>query len=238
MTDENSAAKIERLERALAEAERLMADQMTRLEALAITRSELAAVKAENARLQEQIESRNEMHTETIVLDDEIDNDETVGEAPLPTLEELMASLDSIADAEASASHATSTTGIDELIAPEVVFPETFGSRSNCSTTTALPARPNTRLLVLAGASSPIKYPLYKPQTTLGRSSGADIRLRGDHISRVHARIALSEEGAVIEDVASKNGIRINSRPVKRHVLRHGDVLTLGRHHFTFIETP
>jgi hypothetical protein len=96
----------------------------------------------------------------------------------------------------------------------------------------------NSRLLVFVDAEPPIKYPLYKAVMTVGRSETADIRVEGDFISRVHARVTTAADGQVTaEDVASKNGIRVNNEEVNRRVLRHGDVLSLGKLHFTFIDT-
>jgi hypothetical protein len=96
----------------------------------------------------------------------------------------------------------------------------------------------NSRLLVFVDAEPPIKYPLYKAVMTVGRSETADIRVEGDFISRVHARVTTAADGQVTaEDVASKNGIQVNNEEVNRRVLRHGDVLSLGKLHFTFIDT-
>jgi pSer/pThr/pTyr-binding forkhead associated (FHA) protein len=72
---------------------------------------------------------------------------------------------------------------------------------------------------------------------TIGRSELADIRVDGDFISRVHARVLAHDGRAVVEDVASKNGIKVNGKPVKRQPLQHGDVLSLGKLHFTYIDT-
>lgn len=207
-------------------------------DALADARAELTAVKADRDRLHKQLASLGEMQTETIVIDEE-DKDETLDDPPLPSLEELMANLHSFSEAEEAPTRphapAASDTSI-EMLAPELVFPERYERGEDMQAITGQ-RRMNSRLLVLADGNPPVKYPLYKKQTTIGRSSTADIRIQGDHVSRIHARVDLSDDGAVIEDVASKNGIAINTKAVKRHRLRHGDVLSLGRLHFTFIET-
>jgi FHA domain len=206
--------------------------------ALADLRDELAAVKADRDRLQKQLVALGEMQTETIVIDEE-DKDDTRDDPPLPSLDELMANLDSFSEANPPPDEPSALTESNpsiEMLAPELVFPERFDRGEGLATVVGQ-TKHNSRLLVLANVSPPIKYPLYKKQTTIGRASTADIRIHGDHVSRIHARIDLSEDGAVIEDVASKNGISINTEGVKRQRLRHGDVLCVGRHHFTFIET-
>jgi hypothetical protein len=97
--------------------------------------------------------------------------------------------------------------------------------------------RANSRVLVFLDADPPIKYPLYKDVITIGRSEVADIRVDGDSVSRIHARIVAGDSDILVEDAGSKNGIEVNSRPVLRHKLQHGDVLSLGTLHFTFVDT-
>jgi pSer/pThr/pTyr-binding forkhead associated (FHA) protein len=92
-------------------------------------------------------------------------------------------------------------------------------------------------VLVFLDAAQPIKYPLYKPVMTIGRSDKADIHVEGDYISRVHARLLSTHDGVVVEDIASKNGIKVNSKQTDRQILHHGDVLGIGKLRFTFIDT-
>ena len=96
---------------------------------------------------------------------------------------------------------------------------------------------PVSRVLVFLDAAQPIKYPLYKPVMTIGRSEKADIHVEGDFISRVHARLLSTNDGVVVEDIASKNGIKVNSKLTERQILHHGDVLGIGKLRFTFIDT-
>jgi pSer/pThr/pTyr-binding forkhead associated (FHA) protein len=72
---------------------------------------------------------------------------------------------------------------------------------------------------------------------TIGRSTSADIQIDDDFISRIHARIVSDEYRTIVEDVDSKNGIKVNSRLIARHALQHGDVIGLGKLRFTFVET-
>ena len=63
---------------------------------------------------------------------------------------------------------------------------------------------------------------------TIGRSHGADIRIASHFVSRVHAKVSTKGVATIIEDAGSKNGILVNSERVKRRVLHHGDVVSLG----------
>jgi transcriptional regulator with GAF, ATPase, and Fis domain len=55
-------------------------------------------------------------------------------------------------------------------------------------------------------------------------------------MSSVHARIALTEEGWVLEDLDSKNGCIVNGALTRSSVLEHGDVLELGHTFFLYRE--
>jgi hypothetical protein len=94
----------------------------------------------------------------------------------------------------------------------------------------------NSKVLVYLDSDPPIRYPLYRKVTTIGRAETADIRVTSDFISRIHARIIDMDGSVLVEDAGSKNGIEVNSRPVLRYALRHGDVLSLGTFHFTFVD--
>jgi len=66
---------------------------------------------------------------------------------------------------------------------------------------------------------------------TLGRGPGADLPLPDPGASRRHARVLLGDDGAAaVEDLGSKNGVRLNGRrlPPGPAALRAGDVLTVG----------
>ena len=65
--------------------------------------------------------------------------------------------------------------------------------------------------------------------TTVGRGAGADIRLDDPSVSRLHAEIVRRGPYFYIADLGlSRNGTRVNGRPVARRVLDDGDVLTFG----------
>jgi hypothetical protein len=285
------------------------------LRALADARSELNAVRSERDRLQREVAALGEMQTETIALG--ADDEETALSETLPTIDELMAGLNSFEEGARDRVHAESELDEGVMLAPELLFepddeaedprtrpivpikaqtPPTHAARNAAGAKPApapspaaapaaaaavvarartpapvapfapvAPAQPpesptpavavvaalhaaaaappprrakNSRLLVCVDAEPPIKYPLFKTVMTIGRAETADIRVDGDFISRVHARVTTANDGQVsAEDVASKNGIKVNGQEVRRQVLRHGDVLSLGRLHFTFIDT-
>ena len=126
-----------------------------------------------------------------------------------------------------------SDEGSVEMISPALVFPERYATTADAGG--AEGAR-NPRMLVLLDAERPIKYPLYKETLTIGRADSADIQIHNHFLSRLHARVVSTLAGVLIEDIESKNGIRVNGKPTPRQQLRHGDVIDLGRLRFRFID--
>jgi hypothetical protein len=71
--------------------------------------------------------------------------------------------------------------------------------------------------------------PLREQVTTIGRGSGVDVHLGDPSVSRLHAEIIRRGPYAYVTDLGlSRNGTRVNGRPVARRVLEDGDVLTFG----------
>jgi hypothetical protein len=63
---------------------------------------------------------------------------------------------------------------------------------------------------------------------TLGRSESADIVVKSEGVSRLHAVIAKSEGAWFIQDNNSKNGVLLNGKPVREAWLSDGDVIQIG----------
>jgi pSer/pThr/pTyr-binding forkhead associated (FHA) protein len=63
----------------------------------------------------------------------------------------------------------------------------------------------------------------------IGRDPASVVVLDAPGVSRRHARILVSEDRIVLEDLGSKNGTRLNRQPLKEPtVLSDGDVIELG----------
>ena len=215
------------------------------MRALSAARDELARMAIERDELRKQLVRIDGMQTETITLPDEESEEGPQIHEVLPSIEELMASLSSIGEASGTpheAAHLHTKVedpddGSQEMIAPELVFPEEYKHKELGGEAGKDDAGRVSKVLVLIDAEPPIKYPIYKGVMTIGRADSADIQINSDYVSRVHARIVLTDDHVVIEDVHSKNGIRVNTRLVNRHELRHGDMIAFGTLRFTFIDT-
>jgi pSer/pThr/pTyr-binding forkhead associated (FHA) protein len=69
---------------------------------------------------------------------------------------------------------------------------------------------------------------------TIGRTTRADFILDAALVSRLHCRLtADNADQLIVEDLGSTNGTMVNGRRVTRHVIRPGDVLTVGRVEFS-----
>lgn len=76
---------------------------------------------------------------------------------------------------------------------------------------------------------------------TIGRVSGNDIQLDDPAVSGQHARITREPneymEGLLdyyIEDLGSTNGTLVNDKDVTKQMLKDGDEIQIGNHHYRF----
>jgi FHA domain len=71
--------------------------------------------------------------------------------------------------------------------------------------------------------------PLRNEVTTVGRGLGVDVLLEDPSVSGLHAEIVRRGPYLYVADLGlSRNGTRVNGRPVARRVLEDGDVLSFG----------
>lgn len=89
---------------------------------------------------------------------------------------------------------------------------------------TAVLAKPR---LIVEGEDG-AEYPLGFVTTTIGRSPANDICISDDAVSRRHAKIVVGEQGFVVCDLNSENGVYVNGERVKERLLADGDVVEIG----------
>jgi len=68
----------------------------------------------------------------------------------------------------------------------------------------------------------------------IGRSPDNEIYVKSKFVSRHHAQLVSDENGCVIEDLNSTNGVFVNEKQVKKYRLRDGDVVSLGVHDLVY----
>jgi FHA domain len=199
-------------------------------------RAELALVAAERDRLRRQLTDLEGMQTETQAFDEaDVDIAAAPRSGELPSIDELMSSF-SGDDSAVLQSHSTlavesssaDTGEYQEMISPELIV---LGSGKEKPTVSS------ERFLVLLETEGQSKCPLNEDLLTIGRSESADIKIDGDFISRIHARILRIGMDSVLEDAGSKNGTWVNGEQIDRHILKHGDLIRVGSGNFRFVDT-
>lgn len=77
-------------------------------------------------------------------------------------------------------------------------------------------------------------FPLYG-EVTLGRSPSNTLCLPLPGVSRRHARVFPENGHWIVEDLNSRNGTRVNGKPVRSHRLAPQDVIHLGQAELRFV---
>ncbi|MFE8596727.1 FHA domain-containing protein [Archangium violaceum] len=70
---------------------------------------------------------------------------------------------------------------------------------------------------------------------TIGRDDSADVIFRDDLISRQHVKVRRDWSGTHVEDLGSRNGIKVNRKRVNRKTLKDGDELEVGGVRFVYV---
>jgi pSer/pThr/pTyr-binding forkhead associated (FHA) protein len=79
------------------------------------------------------------------------------------------------------------------------------------------------------------RVPLRPGEHVIGRDADVAIRLDSSTVSRRHARIVVTVDGAVVDDCGSKNGtFRGSERVTASTRLADGDVIRIGSEAITF----
>jgi pSer/pThr/pTyr-binding forkhead associated (FHA) protein len=87
------------------------------------------------------------------------------------------------------------------------------------------------QLIMRSGPTPGKVFQLKGDEVFIGRDVGNDIVINDAEISRRHARLAIQAGGYILEDLGSTNGTAVNGeRLTSRHVMREGEILSLGEH--------
>jgi len=72
----------------------------------------------------------------------------------------------------------------------------------------------------------------------IGADPTADLVIADPAMSKFHCEIRISDGAAVVRDLGSRNGTRVDRVPILEAPLRDGAVLALGRTELRFISAP
>jgi Nif-specific regulatory protein len=92
------------------------------------------------------------------------------------------------------------------------------------------------RLCVIEGPFKGVNYPLQAREFSIGQADVNDLSLKESLVSRQHCAIRSSDQGFEAVDLGSINGTFVNNVPIRRRMLKHGDLLAVGGSSFIFLE--
>ena len=79
------------------------------------------------------------------------------------------------------------------------------------------------------------EFPLDKERIIVGRKPENDIQVDNLAVSGQHAAIITILNDSFLEDLDSTNGTYVNGKLVKKHALKNGDVVTIGKHELRYL---
>jgi pSer/pThr/pTyr-binding forkhead associated (FHA) protein len=97
-----------------------------------------------------------------------------------------------------------------------------------------LPTNLDAALVVLEGDGKGKRMALTKHRILFGRKQ-ADVVLSDPEASRQHCTLLLYGDFAVVKDMGSANGTKVNNRIVKEGLVKSGDTLQIGTTVFQFL---
>ncbi len=82
------------------------------------------------------------------------------------------------------------------------------------------------------------RYTLSRRRTTIGRDDSCDVVIRTASVSHHHCLLYVHEGWWYVKDLQSTNGTKVNYILVSEHLIRPGDVLSIGKVDFDFDYQP
>jgi pSer/pThr/pTyr-binding forkhead associated (FHA) protein len=76
---------------------------------------------------------------------------------------------------------------------------------------------------------------LGKERITIGRKPDNDIQIDNLAVSGKHALVITILDDSFLEDLGSTNGTYVNGKLIKKHALRNGDVVGIGKHELKYV---
>jgi len=94
----------------------------------------------------------------------------------------------------------------------------------------------NSKLILTLDGEIINEYPLDAETLSIGRKHNNDIQLNDLTVSGRHALISCTlPDQTFVEDLGSTNSTLVNGSHIKKMALKHGDIIQMGHHQFTFI---
>ncbi|MFO0450933.1 MAG: FHA domain-containing protein [Pseudomonadota bacterium] len=126
---------------------------------------------------------------------------------------------------------------IDELQWVEYSSRTNRMSRVDLHVPVLRPVSPETvlgRLQVTTEGRTVAECELRPGRFIVGRTPDNDLQLDSKYISRHHCQLTVTADGVLVEDLNSTNGMYLEGRRVRRHLLHDGDVVVVGKHELRY----
>jgi len=79
------------------------------------------------------------------------------------------------------------------------------------------------------------EYELDKERITIGRKPDNEIPIDNLAVSGKHALVITILDDSFLEDLGSTNGTYVNGKLIKKHALKDGDVIAIGKHELKYV---
>ncbi len=79
------------------------------------------------------------------------------------------------------------------------------------------------------------EYELDQERLTIGRKPDNDIQIDNLAVSGKHALVISILDDSFLEDLGSTNGTYVNGKLIKKHALKDGDVVAIGKHELKYV---
>ncbi|MGH8582047.1 MAG: FHA domain-containing protein [Gammaproteobacteria bacterium] len=79
------------------------------------------------------------------------------------------------------------------------------------------------------------EYELNKERMTIGRKPDNDVQIDNLAVSSKHALVITILDDSFLEDLGSTNGTYVNGKLIKKHALKDGDVIGIGKHEVRYV---
>jgi pSer/pThr/pTyr-binding forkhead associated (FHA) protein/tetratricopeptide (TPR) repeat protein len=97
-------------------------------------------------------------------------------------------------------------------------------------------AGPPVSLHILEGPDAGKKRRFKSVRMVVGRAQGVDLRLNDQAVSRRHLELVHGDSGTVLRDLVSASGTRVNDERVDECVLKHGDIISIGKTQIRYVD--
>jgi hypothetical protein len=78
-------------------------------------------------------------------------------------------------------------------------------------------------------------YFIDKPSITIGRGAGSDISIEDTALAPIHLSLIKLGHDTIAEVAEDSKDIRVNGKPLTRQILKHLDIIDLGRHQLRYM---